>query len=172
MTEHAQIPYFLQALLEITNDLPINIKGMAIGDGSFGNDATLTDVVATSYFQQQKNDILNIPRDIIDVFKEADERCGFTKVLQQATYPPNGIINIPSDSEGENFKSRNKRQTAPNDGCVVTPSIPALINQSINACNIEPNQAGACATFTTGLNYLKYSRPWYARPSSFIHSIH
>jgi len=120
----------------------------------------LTDVVATTYLLEQK-DILAIPDDIIDVFEEADQRCGFTKALKQAGYPPDGIINIPGDPEGENFKSKNKRQTTPNNGCPPNPNTPALVNQSINACNTAPHSPSACATFTTGLNYLTSTRPRY-----------
>lgn len=147
----------------------MNIKGIGIGDGSFGNGAALTDVVAATYISKQ-NDKLNVPNNVLNVFKEADQRCGFTTALQQATYPPNGTIKIPSNPEGENFKLKGKRQTASQTGCISNPKTPALVNQSINACNLEPGSVSACATFTTELDYLNISRPWYDTVHSKHHS--
>lgn len=133
--------------------------GLAIGDPTFGNGAALTDVVATTYL---KNHSLGIPKDIISLFEKADDRCGFTKVLDQVTYPPKGKISIPGNPEGENFK-RVKRQIEGDNRCTPNPDTPTLVNHSINACNaaIENN---ACATFATGQNYLGVARPWYVSP--------
>ena len=98
--------------------------------------------------------------NIVDVFKQADQRCGFTKVLQQATYPPRGKIAVAGDPEGENFRLK-RRQGDPDCGCIANPNTPALVNQSINACNLAPGTKSACATFTTGMNYLVNKLPWY-----------
>lgn len=152
-----QIPYFTQAILA-NKDLPINLKGIAFGDATFGNFAAMTDVVATTYMKQQSK-ILQISDNVFELFEAADLRCGFAGVEAQVTYPPQGPISIPGDPEGENFRLK-KRQTSNTDGCITNPNVPALVNQSINLCN------GGCATFTTGLDYLNSTRPWYDIPPS------
>lgn len=131
--------------------LPIDIKGIAIGDGTFGNIAALTDVVAVPYLQSQ-NVILDIPTEILDVFHKAHQDLGFEGVLSKATYPPAGKIIIPGDPEGENFRLK-KRQ---NLDCPPNPTTPALIEQSIRSCN------GGNATFITALTYLNSTRPCFS----------
>ena len=96
----------------------------------------------------QQNQILGIPQDVLDVFDQADQRCGFADVLQQVTYPPYGKIEISGDPEGENFRLKRRQRNFSEDGCVPDPNTPALLNSSISNCN------GGCATATTSEAYL------------------
>lgn len=114
----------------------------------------MSDVPTSTYIRQHQN-LLEVPKDILDVFDEADQRCGFKQVLDQLTYPPKGPISIPGDPEGENFRLHN-RQASRGSDCNVNLTSPAGVNQSIyGACN------GGCATYTTALEYLTLKRPWY-----------
>jgi len=109
--------------------------------------------VTTTYLHEH-NDLLQIPPDILDVYDQADQACGFTKVLQQGlAYPPAGFIPIPGDPEGNNYRIR-KRQNHP--GCIPYPNTPILANESIEYCN------GGCATWTTALDFLANSRSCFS----------
>ena len=109
MLATAKIPYFTQAILANKN-LSINLKAIAIGDGTFGKLAAISDVVTTTCMRQQ-NQILELSNNVLDVFEQADQRCGFTEVLQHVTYPPKGPISIPGDPEGKNFRARKRKNT-------------------------------------------------------------
>ncbi|KAK4694013.1 hypothetical protein P7C71_g3488, partial [Lecanoromycetidae sp. Uapishka_2] len=146
------IPYFTQAILANPDKLKINLKSITIGDGTFGNAAAATDVVMTTYLHEQ-NSILNIPADLLAAYDQGDEKCGFTKVLQQGlAYPPAGKIQIPGNPEGENYRLK-KRQLG---HCVLLPDTPALVNESISLCN------GGCATWTTALDYLSVTQSCFS----------
>lgn len=114
----------------------------------------MSDVVTTTYIREH-NHTLAVPQDIMDAFDEADQQCGFKQVLKQLTYPPTGTITIPGNPEGENFKL-NKRQAAADPRCNINVTRPAGLNQSIyGPCNY------GCATFTSAVDYLTATRPWY-----------
>jgi len=104
---------------------------------------------------RQSNFNLAIPEDVLSVFERADQRCGFTKVLQEASYPPTGKILIPGNPEGENYRLKTRRgDTTNNDRCPERLSTPAIVEASIRDCN------GGCATATTAQNYLAGAKPW------------
>lgn len=147
LTETRQIPYFTEAILAGHDTLPINLKSVTIGDGSFGNFAAQTDVAINAYLHEQK-ELLQVPREILHAFNHADRQCGFDKVLRQIQYPPRGNIQISGSPEGNNFKRQ--------DDCFPrNPDTPALINESVNALCY-----GGCATWSTAANYLQYKKPW------------
>ncbi|KAI9761163.1 MAG: hypothetical protein M4579_001210 [Chaenotheca gracillima] len=148
------IPYFTDRLLKSQGELAINLQGISIGDPTIGNYAAAFDV-GISTFLHQSNSILEIPEDILQTFTEADKKCGFDKVLAQASYPPQGPISIPGNPEGENFR-RTKRQSDASTPCDIAPTTSALIKQSINgACY------GSCATFSTAADYLLAVKPCF-----------
>lgn len=96
----------------------------------------------------EQNDILKIPQDLLEAFDKADQECGFTKVLQQLKYPPQGKIIIPGNPEGNNYKRQ--------DDCFTRkPDTPALILESVNKLCY-----GGCATWSTASNYLNHTIPW------------
>ncbi|MCJ1485953.1 hypothetical protein MMC06_006129 [Schaereria dolodes] len=149
------IPYFSQAILQNRHSLNINLKSITIGDGIIGNPAAQSDVVVGTYMHQL-NHTLGIPNDILSTFAEADQTCGFTKVLKEIRYPPSGKIVIPGDPEGSNYAFA-KRQEPP-ASCFNQPTNANQVNESIYAqCN------SGCATFTTAANYLMTRDFWYIK---------
>lgn len=117
--------------------------------------AVSTDVAATTYLNEH-NETLQIPQDVLNSFDQADQVCGFTEILKEASYPPSGPLTVPGDPEGANYRLM-KRQNATNDnGCPPDPDIPALLNSSLSFCN------GGCATWTTAANYLTSNRPCFS----------
>lgn len=157
-----KIPYFADKILS-SKELNITLKGLAIGDGTIGNYAAMFDVPVSTYMHQQSKR-LGLPQDILNVFSEADQRCGFTQVLDQLTYPPKGLIQVPGNPEGENFRRR-KRQASGASNCNFNLTSAVGVQQSIfAACN------GGCATYSTAVNYLTQKNPWYATPIRFLTS--
>lgn len=146
-TKTQQIPYFTQAILAGHETLPINLKSITIGDGTFGNIAAQSDVAINTYLHEHKK-LLQIPHKILTAFDHADRQCGFDKVLRQMTYPPRGKIHIPGNPELNNFKRQD--DCFPRD-----PNTPALVNESVNTLCY-----GGCATWSTAANYLGYKKPW------------
>ncbi|KAI4238160.1 MAG: hypothetical protein LQ352_007893 [Teloschistes flavicans] len=156
------IPYLARALISHCNILNINLKAIVLGDPTIGNNAAMTDVVTSTYLNQENViELYKLEKPILNAFKAADRACGFDQVISQATYPPKGPILIPGDPEGLNFlrardadnesgKAKSKRQSS----CFgQLPDTPALINASVSApCS------GGCATYTTALNYLPSRR--------------
>lgn len=146
-TKTLQIPYLTKAILADHETLPVNLKSITIGDGSFGNYAAQTDVAINAYLHEQKK-LLQVPQEILNAFAQADRQCGFDKVLRQITYPPRGRINIPGNPEQNNFKRQE-------DCFPRNPNTAALINESVNTLCY-----GGCATWSTASNYLNYTKPW------------
>lgn len=115
----------------------------------------MSDVVTSTYIRQHKY-TLGVPQDILTIFNEADQECGFKGVLKQLTYPPKGPIFIPGNPEGENFKLV-KRQAAASR-CDLNVTSPVGLNQSIyGPCYYS------CATFSSAVDYFNATRPWYVR---------
>lgn len=150
-TDKVQIPYFTKAILSNRNLLNINLKAIALGDPTIGNNAAMTDVVTSTYLHQIAS-LYKIPTNILHAFDSADHECGFDRVVSQLTYPPIGPITIPGNPEGLNFLKHfhKRKQEKREDTCFPTgPNTPSLTNASINdPCTI------ACATYTTAFAYL------------------
>ncbi|MCJ1364715.1 hypothetical protein MMC16_003831 [Acarospora aff. strigata] len=148
------IPYFAARILA-DKDLNVTLKALAIGDGTLGNYAAMSDVVTGSYLRQQ-NHVLALPQNVLDVFNEADQECGFTHVLDQLSYPAKGPISVPGNPEGLNFRKL-KRQVTGNLSCDFNLTSPAGLRESIyGPCY------GPCATFTTAANYLTFTKPCFS----------
>ncbi len=147
-----QIPYFTQAILANKKYLPINLKSITIGDGTWGNAAAMSDLV-TSKFLHQHRHFLGIPQDILTAFEDADKACGFLPVLNNLTYPPKGKAIIPTDPEGGNYRLK-KRQSGANACSITNPNTPALINASVTTCY------EGCSTGSTAMDYLSNKIPW------------
>ncbi|KAL8947507.1 MAG: hypothetical protein Q9183_007781, partial [Haloplaca sp. 2 TL-2023] len=155
MPTRLQVPYFAKALISNRNILNINLKAIALGNPTLGNNAAMTSVVINSYLHQKNvNDTYKIPQNLLDAFDDADQQCGFDKVMSQIKYPPAGKILIPGNPEGANFRMLQKRQIQCFDQ---SPNTPALINASVNApCSL------GCATFATAINYLSSERKCFS----------
>ncbi|KAL8978597.1 MAG: hypothetical protein Q9205_005853 [Flavoplaca limonia] len=148
------IPYFTEALLSNRNLLNINLKAIVLGDPTLGNTAAITSVVTTTYLHQIAP-LYKIPHPILSAFSAADQKCGFSDVMSQLTYPPTGKIQIPGNPEGLNYLlkrtqtpiERHRRRQVPCFDDI--PNTPELINASIHApCSV------GCATYTTAFTYL------------------
>ncbi|KAI9367918.1 Alpha/Beta hydrolase protein [Aspergillus egyptiacus] len=147
------IPYFASAILDNQDSFPINIRSVTLGDPSIGNPAA-SSTVTVGKFLESNQQLLQLPDDILAVFMEADETCGFNNVLQQAgQYPPEGKIYIPGNPEDLNYRHRRMRRDLVDiaiGACNSYPTKPEEVRSSIfnNACS------WACATFSTALDYL------------------
>lgn len=147
------IPYFASELLNGKNTLPLDVRSMSLGDGSWGNGAAMSSVAMGAYLRSQAS-ILNIPENILSGFDEADETCGFNEVLaQSATYPPHRRIHIPGNPEFFNLKRRLQRDmtNALESTCNIFPSTADEIRTSI----FNSTCYGPCATHSTAMDYMK-----------------
>ena len=145
------IPYFVSQLLKSKSSVPLNIRSMSLGDGSWGNGAAMSSVATGQYLRSQSS-LLQIPEDILSVFAEADETCGFNSVLaKSAIYPPQGKIEIPGNPEYFNLKCRRRDLTdALNATCDIGPKTPEDVRTSI----FNSTCYGPCATFSTAIDYM------------------
>jgi len=145
------IPYFASALLAGNHSLPLNIKSMSLGDGSWGNAAALSSVAMGTYMHSQSTR-LNIPNDILSVFSTADHTCGFDTVLQQAAiYPPKAKIEIPGNPEYFNYRLKRRDMIDALDAaCDTDPITPAEVSNSI----LNSSCYGPCATHSTAMDYM------------------
>ena len=152
------MPYFTEEILENYSQLPINLVSISLGDPTFGNIATMTDVSITPYIMQE-NHILDIPEDIISVFKEANSQCGFQEVMSHLSYPSQGPVNVPGDPEGGNFDLRETfglhDRLASDLNCNAPPLTASQVNESIYGQCFGP-----CAIATTADNYLAAATKW------------
>lgn len=147
------IPYFASKIIENHDLLPINLKSISLGDGTFGNSAAMSSVAMGSYLKSRSS-MLGIPDDILAAFSEADAICGFDEVMKQAnTFPPNGLIGIPGDPENINRRSVERRDLDPIlDGtCDIHPVTPEQVKFSI----LNSSCYGPCATFSTAMDYMQ-----------------
>ncbi|KAJ5812191.1 Peptidase S10 serine carboxypeptidase [Penicillium riverlandense] len=149
------IPYFATALVEGEYALPPHLRSMSLGDGSWGNAAAMSSVAMGAYMRSQ-NTLLQIPQDVMRIFTDADQTCGFDDVLAEAAvYPPKGKIHIPGNPENFNYRRQQREQryerTPALDGeCDIQPSTAAEVYTSI----FNSTCYGPCATFSTAVDYL------------------
>lgn len=103
------IPYFAYAIAENQDNYPIDLRSISLGDGTLGNPAAMTAVTVGTFLKSRKS-LLQIPGEILSAFTQADQTCGFTTVLQQASqFPPKGKFEIVGDPENLNYKHRHRR---------------------------------------------------------------
>ena len=150
------IPYFAAAIAENQNSFHINLRSMSLGDGTWGNAAAMSAVVADSYLEEHKS-TLKVPDDIVSAFTDARQTCGFDVVLEEAhTYPPAGKIMIPGNPENMNQKRHREKlqqrsvSTLFNESCNIHPTTAQDIRQSI----LHSTCYGPCAAFSTAMDYL------------------
>jgi carboxypeptidase D len=145
------IPYFASQLLKSNSSVPFDIRSMSLGDGSWGNGAAMSSVATGQYLRSQSS-LLRIPEDVLSVFSEADETCGFNGVLaKSAIYPPQGKIEIPGNPEYFNLKRQRRDLTnALNATCDIGPTTPEEIRTSI----FNSTCYGPCATFSTAMDHM------------------
>ncbi|KAI0705478.1 alpha/beta-hydrolase [Earliella scabrosa] len=79
------IPYIVKHLLAREKP-PVNLRKVAIGDGSFGNLATIRDVPVLNIIETYPA-IIGYDQDVFDYFREQHHLCGFDLNL---TYPQTG----------------------------------------------------------------------------------
>ncbi|KAL4785723.1 Alpha/Beta hydrolase protein [Aspergillus varians] len=147
------IPYFATATVDNQDLFPINLRSMAIGDGSIGNGAAMAFAAIASAaigkFLASHQSLPQIPDDIMAVFKEASETCGFDDILDQAAqFPPEGSIHIPS---------RHKRlERTPRDlGDIYAGICPTCLRTAEEVrSSIHTSCYGPCSTFFTAMSYL------------------
>ncbi|KAJ5105452.1 Peptidase S10 serine carboxypeptidase [Penicillium alfredii] len=165
------VPYFAEALMEGKYSLPLDIRSMSLGDGSWGNAAAMSSVAMGAYIHSQLK-LLKVPQDIQSTFSEADRTCGFDNVLDQAAiYPPRGRIQIPGNPENINYRRKQHRDltSALNDDCNIAPSTPATVHSSI----FNSTCYGPCATFSTASDYMYTVSAAGSGPECFdIYDIH
>ncbi|KAL8808084.1 MAG: hypothetical protein Q9182_000362 [Xanthomendoza sp. 2 TL-2023] len=149
------IPYFAKALMSNRNILNINLKAIALGDPTIGNNAAMTDLVTTTYLHEISA-YYKIPKPILSAFDAADRLCGFDKVMHQLTYPPTGKFTIPGNPEGLNFlkqrKEHAKRKRQP--PCPDILDTPSPNNNTTSSPHDNPITIPGCATYTAALSYL------------------
>ena len=128
------IPYFTKAIL--SSDLHFSLQAVAVGDGTFGNLAASSDVVTASYLPEQSHILLSI-------FEDANQTCGFSRVLEQASYPLKGTISIPGNPEGENYGLQKRQGTSIADGsdppiCTQMSRVPVRICFRFHMPHVNP----------------------------------
>lgn len=147
------IPYIASALLESNDTLSLNLQSMSLGDGSWGNAAAMADVAMGTYLKTQSTQ-LQIPQSILSAFETADEICGFTQTLKEAsTYPPTSKFHVPGNPENMNYRRDLHRRdliTAGDGSCNLNPTNASAIHRSI----LNSTCYGPCATFSTAMDYL------------------
>ena len=153
-----QIPYFAQIIMQNLATYPIKLRAIALGNPTLGNYAAMSDGTITKFLRQHE-DILGIPRDVFSAFTAADVKCGFNRVIDEASYPLHGETIIPGDPEGESFYSSKRSEVAQNVSSCTQLAQPVTVGQ-INESIYGPC-FGPCATWTTAANYLSFRNPWW-----------
>ncbi|KAL4921248.1 Alpha/Beta hydrolase protein [Aspergillus aurantiobrunneus] len=132
------IPYFASAIVDNQDTFPVNLRSLTIGDGSIGNGAAIASATIGRYLESQQS-ILQIPDDVLAVFKEASETCSFDDVLEQAAqFPPENKIYIPGNPEGLNSKHRRQQRTRRDLGdiyngiCNIHPVTPEEVQSTLH----------------------------------------
>lgn len=150
------IPYFAAEIIKHKDTLPIHLRSISLGDGTWGNSAAMSSVAIGSYIRSKHSELM-VPDDILSVFDEADETCGFDEVLDKANnYPPMGKIIIPGNPEYINYKRDNTHLHRRGLGhiveedCNIHPSTPEQARESI----LNSTCYGPCATYSTAVDYL------------------
>ncbi|KAL4809022.1 Alpha/Beta hydrolase protein [Aspergillus unguis] len=142
------VPHLASAIIDNQDSFPLNLQSMIAGDGAIGNGAALATVSIPKYVESQ-NSIIGMPDDILAIFAEASETCGFDDILEQVQYPPEGKISIPADPEGINLKHRRDLGDVYNGTYNIHPTTPEEVREAIFS-----SAYGSCATFTTAMDYL------------------
>ncbi|OCH94794.1 alpha/beta-hydrolase [Obba rivulosa] len=97
------IPYITKAIFQSANP-PVNLRSIAIGDGSLGSLATIEELPALNVIETYPQ-LINYDPDVFNYFREQEHLCGFDLNL---TYPQVGhfpTLNLvqPSANLGNDF---------------------------------------------------------------------
>ncbi|KAL2867926.1 putative serine carboxypeptidase [Aspergillus lucknowensis] len=149
------IPYFASAIVDNQDSFPIDLRSMTLGDASIGNPAAMSTVTIAKFLESQQS-LLQLPDDILAVYQEAGETCGFDNVLEAAAqFPPENTIFIPGNPEDLNYKHRRLRRMRrdiddiANGACSINPRASEEVRSSI----MNSSCYGLCATFSTAMDY-------------------
>ncbi|KAL3468324.1 Alpha/Beta hydrolase protein [Aspergillus heterothallicus] len=150
------VPYFASAIIDKQDSFPLNLRSITLGDASIGNPAAMSTVTIGKFLESHQS-LLQIPDEVLNVYREAGETCGFEDVLEKASqFPPESPIRIPGNPENLNYKHRRqKRQRRDlndlaNGFCNVNATTPEEVRSSIMHSSCD----GRCATFATAMDYL------------------
>ncbi|KAF9887849.1 hypothetical protein FE257_009509 [Aspergillus nanangensis] len=157
------IPYFASAIVDSNNNPQrssalIDLRSISLGDATIGNPAASTSATIGTFLQSHRSR-LQIPDEIMSVFTQVDQTCGFDRVLAQANQypPPHEAIQIPGNPENSNYKRRQQRRSSRNRDAMMDPDQCRLNSTTADAvCSAILNSTcfGTCATFSTALSYL------------------
>ena len=144
------VPYFASAIVNDKDSFPLNLHSVSMGDPTIGNPAAMTSVTVGSFLQSRAS-VLQLPDDVLEVFADAEETCGFNAVLQQANiFPPKGPIQIPGNPDKLNTKKPEVANVF-NEACLIHPATAGAVETSIMNSTCD----GPCAVFSTALDYLQ-----------------
>ncbi|KAJ7263016.1 alpha/beta-hydrolase [Mycena rebaudengoi] len=101
------IPYITKAIFSTPNP-PVNLKKIAIGDGTMGSGATFNNLPTLTTIQTYPQ-LINFDPDVFNYFKTLEHLCGLDINL---TYPQNGPLPTPKDSSF-GYKGRPPLRNAP-----------------------------------------------------------
>ena len=100
------IPYFANEMVRNNNTLPLKISSITMGDGMWANFETMLSVGIGQYIRENRQ-ILNASTDLIQVFDQADQSCGFDDIISQAGhYPARGTFHVTGNPDGLNYLKR------------------------------------------------------------------
>ncbi|KAH7096647.1 alpha/beta-hydrolase [Auriculariales sp. MPI-PUGE-AT-0066] len=89
------IPYITKRILDATAEekkaTPIDIQSILINDGVF-SDFLLSEYAPTYVWASSRKADLGITNEQLDEIKAASDDCGFTSLMKQVTYPPQGPL--------------------------------------------------------------------------------
>ncbi|KAL3485961.1 Alpha/Beta hydrolase protein [Aspergillus germanicus] len=149
------VPYFASAIVENQVSFPINLRSITLGDASIGNPAAMSTVTIGKFLESHQS-LLQIPDEVLDVYREAGETCGFEKILEEAAqFPPESTIHIPGNPENLSYKHRRQQRLrrdlndVANGSCNINPTTPEKVRSSI----MHSSCYGRCATFATAMDY-------------------
>ncbi|KAL5000740.1 Alpha/Beta hydrolase protein [Aspergillus recurvatus] len=133
------IPSFASTIVDNQHSFPIDLRSMTIGDGWIGNGAAMASVTIAKFLESQQS-MINMPDDILAVFKGASEICGFNDIMEQAAqFPPEGL----------NSKRRRSLSDIFGGVCSTHPTTAEEVRKSIHSSCYGP-----CATFSTAWDYM------------------
>ncbi|KAL2852847.1 Alpha/Beta hydrolase protein [Aspergillus pseudoustus] len=150
------VPYFASAIVNNQGSFPLDLRSITLGDASIGNPAAMSSVTIGKFLKTHQS-LLQIPDEVLEVYRDAGEACGFEEILEEAAqFPPASPFHIPGNPEDLNYKHRRQQSqrrdlnNIANGSCNIGPTTPEEVRSSImhSSCH------GRCATFATTMDYL------------------
>ncbi|KAJ5232449.1 Peptidase S10 serine carboxypeptidase [Penicillium chermesinum] len=151
------VPYFANAIVNGTYALPLDLRSISIGDGSWA----MRQQCPPSPWAPT---CTRIPEDILSAFAAADQICGFDAVMEKAhVYPPEGKIHIPGNPQNINYHHRRDVADILNGSCDIYPSTPSAVLDSIRNSSCY----GPCSTYSTAVDYMTAASTMGTGPPCF-----